>query len=209
MFQITKTDDSFENPFFIATVEDNKDPSNNYRVKVRIPDIHPKTITTAQLPWAARVDPTFMGIGDTQSILHAVPEVGSQVLVLAIGNDINSLFYLGCLYKNTPQTPTGERYLETAGMYTKNGEFIGIEKIKNVFHMIWKGDLTFDVEGKIKLGANAIQKAVLGDDLERILQNIINGFNAHTHTGNLGIPTAPPQTPLVFEKVTSNKITVE
>ena len=75
--------------------------------------------------------------------------------------------------------------------------------------MIWKGDLTFDVEGKIKIGSNAIQKAVLGDDLERLLQTMIGIFNAHTHTGNLGIPTTPPETPMVFQKITSNKITLE
>ena len=91
----------------------------------------------------------------------------------------------------------------------KKGEFIGIDKIKNVFQMIWKGDLTLDVEGKIKLGSKAIQKAVLGDDLERLLQNIIGTFNSHTHLGNLGSPTAPPATPMTFQKVTSNKITLE
>lgn len=203
-----KIDNHFENPFFIGTVEDNKDPTNNYRVKVRIARMHPDTITTEQLPWAAKIDNSFMGM-NSSAIKHSIPEIGSQVLVLAVGNDINSLVYLGCLYKNNKTTPSGDNYINNYGIYTEKGEFIGVEKIKNVFHMIWKGDLTFDVEGKIKLGANAMQKAVLGDDLTRVLQNIINTFNAHTHTGNIGIPTSPPQTPMTFDKITSNKITLE
>lgn len=50
-----------QNPFFIGTVVDNKDPTNNYRVKVRLPKIH-KNIKDDDLPWAARVDRAFRGI---------------------------------------------------------------------------------------------------------------------------------------------------
>lgn len=207
MFIDSKPSESFENPFFIGTVEDNKDPTFNYRVKVRIDQVHPNTVSTAELPWAAKVDTSFMGMGSSAEI-HAIPEVGSQVLVLAIGNNINSLIYLGCLYKKD-NTPGGDDYINNYGIYTKNGEFIGVEKIKGVFHMIWNGDLTLDVQGKIKIGSNAIQKAALGDDLERLLQNMIGVFNSHTHTGNLGVPTAPPETPMVFQPVTSKKITIE
>ena len=207
MFIDSKPSESFENPFFIGTVEDNKDPTFNYRVKVRIDQVHPNTVSTAELPWAAKVDASFMGMGSSAE-MHAIPEVGSQVLVLAIGNNINSLVYLGCLYKKD-NTPSGDDYINNYGIYTKNGEFIGVEKIKGVFHMIWNGDLTLDVQGKIKIGSNAIQKAALGDDLERLLQNMIGVFNSHTHTGNLGVPTAPPETPMVFQPVTSKKITIE
>lgn len=207
MFINSKPSESFENPFFIGTVEDNKDPTFNYRVKVRIDQVHPNTVSTAELPWAAKVDASFMGMGSSAE-MHAIPEVGSQVLVLAIGNNINSLVYLGCLYKKD-NTPGGDAYINNYGIYTRNGEFIGVEKIKGVFHMIWNGDLTLDVQGKIKIGSNAIQKAALGDDLERLLQNMIGVFNSHTHTGNLSIPTAPPETPMVFQPVTSKKITVE
>lgn len=199
---------NFNNPFFIATVVDNNDPTSNYRIKVRLDILH-DAVEDKNLPWAGRVDTAFMGMSDEGDLDHKIPEVGSKVLVIAVANDPNSLLYLGCLYRNTPQTPAGDRYLNTYGIYTKKGEFIGVEKIKGVFHMIWTGDLTLDVDGKIKLGSKAIQKAVLGDDLERLLQNMIGVFNSHTHTGNLGIPTAPPETPMVFEKVTSEKITLE
>ena len=91
---VKKEDEYTKNPFYIATVEDNADPNNSYRVKVRIPEVHPESITTEELPWAGKVDMSFMGTGDTQDIHHSIPEVGTQVLVLAIKqNNINSLIY--------------------------------------------------------------------------------------------------------------------
>ena len=201
-------DPSFANPFFIGTVEDNNDPTNNYRVKVRIDKMHPNTITTAQLPWAAKVDASFMGM-DSSSILHGIPEIGSKVLVLAIGNDINSLVYLGCLYKNTSSTPSGDNYINNYGIYNKNGEFIGVEKIRGIFHMIWNGDLTLDIQGKVKIGSNATEPAALGTKLETLLMTIISTFNTHTHTGNLGMPTSSPSSQITYKDVTSQKITLE
>ena len=207
MFIDSKPSENFENPFFIGTVEDNKDPTFNYRVKVRIDQVHPNTVSTAELPWAAKVDASFMGMGSSAE-MHAIPEVGSQVLVLAIGNNINSLVYLGCLYKKD-NTPGGDDYINNYGIYTKNGEFIGVENIKGVFHMIWNGDLTLDVQGKIKIGSNASEPATLGTKLETLLMTIISTFNTHTHTGNLGMPTSSPSSQITYKDVTSQKITLE
>lgn len=139
-----KVDKELFNPFFIGTVEDNNDPTFNYRVKVRIEKLHPTTITTEQLPWAARVDTAFMGMSDTGDLDHKIPEVGSKVLILAVGNNINSLLYLGCLYKKTPQTPITEDYLNTYGVYRADGQFIGIDKVKKLFQMLFLGDVNID-----------------------------------------------------------------
>lgn len=151
-FQI---DDELTNPLFVATVEDNKDPTFNYRVKVRIPDIHPERIKTEELPWAARLCNSFMGVGDEQDLNHAIPEVGTQVLVLAVGSNLNSLIYLGNLYKKTAQTPTDNRYLDTYGIYRKDGQFIGVDKIKKVFQMLFDGDIEVDKVHNIKVNATA------------------------------------------------------
>lgn len=139
-----ETECKFKNPFFIGTVEDNNDPTFSYRVKVRIDILHPATIKTENLPWAARVDSAFMGMSDSADLDHKVPEVGSKVLVLCIGNDINSLVYLGCLYKKTPQTPAAGPYLNTYGIYIKNGQFIGIDKVQKLFQMLFEGDVNID-----------------------------------------------------------------
>lgn len=136
--------DSLRTPFFIGKVEDNKDPTFSYRIKVRIEYLHPQNITTEQLPWAARVDTAFMGMGESQDVDHKIPEVGTDVLVLAVGNNTNSLVYLGCLYKKSPFTPTGDQYLSNYGVYRANGQFIGIDKIQKLFQMLFEGDVIID-----------------------------------------------------------------
>lgn len=150
---VKKEDEYTRNPFYIATVEDNIDPNNSYRIKVRIPDIHPDTIDTSELPWAGKVDMSLMGMGDTQDLHHAIPEVGTQVLVLAIQNNINSLLYLGCLYRKTPQTPEGEQYGGTYGVYRKDGQFIGVDKITSIFKMLFDGDIEVDRVNNIRVKA--------------------------------------------------------
>lgn len=148
----------FDNPFFIGTVEDNNDPSFNYRIKVRIQRLHPQSITTAQLPWAARVDTAFMGIG-SERIDHKIPEVGTQVLCVVVGNDVNSLLYVGCLYKKVDNTPQDNKYLDTYGIYANNGQFIGIDKIQKLFALLFDGsinidkiiDMTIKVKNSIKI----------------------------------------------------------
>ena len=66
-------------------------------------------------------------------------------------NDPNCILYLGKLCAKEPTTPSGDDYFNNIGMYTKSGEFIGIEKIKGVFNAIWNGDYILDVNGKIKM----------------------------------------------------------
>lgn len=197
----------FTNPFNVATVVSNNDPENAYRVKVRIDVIH-DNISDDQLPWAARVGPTFLGFGSSD-IDHAIPEVGTKVLTIFVANDPNSILYLGCLYAKNQNAPSGDNYLNSYGIYTRNGEFVGVEKISGLFHMIWNGDLKFDVKGKIKIGSNASEPAVLGTKLETLLNTMISTFNSHTHTGNLGIPTSSPSSQMQYKDVTSQKVTVE
>ena len=129
----------FTTPFCVATVVNNNDPENAYRVKVRIETVH-DNISDENLPWAARVGPTFMGFGDAD-IDHAIPEVGTKVLTIFIANDPNSILYLGSLYKKNPVTPSGDSYLGSYGIYTKKGEFIGIDKINTTFKMIYEGKI--------------------------------------------------------------------
>lgn len=183
-----KIDDRFENPFFIGTVEDNNDPTFNYRVKVRIPTLHNDVMTKEQLPWAARVDGSFMGMSDNSDLNHSVPEIGSQVLVLAVGNDPNSLLYLGCLYKKTPQTPAAEGYLNTYGVYRQDGQFIGVDKIKKLFQMLFLGDIEVDKVNNIKINA--------ASDITITCSNAnitTNGQTNITANGNMNV-TAPTST---------------
>ena len=157
-----KTDEHFENPFFIGTVIDNKDPTFNYRIKVRINHLHDSITKDENLPWAAKVDSSFMGM-DSSSISHSIPEIGSKVLVLAVGDNINSLIYLGCLYKKTDTTPSGDDYLNCYGIYDKNGNYIKLDKIQKLLELIWQGKINIDkitemnitVNGNVNLTANS------------------------------------------------------
>lgn len=174
-----------KNPFFIGTVVDNDDPTHNYRVKVRLPQIH-SGIADADLPWAARVDRAFRGMfsstptedgpqqeagsgnqqkkdGNKQSdrekaplFDHCVPEVGTKLLVLAVQNDVNSLLYLGALYKKTDYTPTNDKYLKSYGIYADKDQFIGIDLTandKNKAVMNFIGDVSVDKVKQVDVNA--------------------------------------------------------
>ena len=145
-------DDTLINPFFVAKVEDNNDPTGNYRVKVRIPQIHNRNITTANLPWAAKLAPSFLGGGGSGSN-HCVPEVGSEVLVIAVGNNLNSLIYLGILCHKESVTPSGEAYGGSYGIYMAGGQFIGVDKVTQTLQMIYQGHINIDqiLDGKITI----------------------------------------------------------
>lgn len=148
-----ETDNHFENPFFIATVVDNNDPTFNYRVKVRINILHDSIRDDKELPWAAKLDSSFMGMDGTHS-LHSVPEVGSKVLVLAVENNINSLLYLGCLYKKSDSTPNGDDYLNTYGIYNKDGEYIKLDKIQKLLELVWSGKININKIQEMNITVN-------------------------------------------------------
>ena len=202
----TKLEHTFTNPFNIGTVVDNKDPGNSYRVKIRVHILH-DAIEDVDLPWAAKVDGSFLGF-DGSASLHSIPEIGTKVLVLFVNNDPNSILYLGALQSNSKTTPSGSDYDNTYGIYTQKGEFIGVDKIRNVMTALWKGDLKLDVEGNISIGKGASHPVPYGDSLQSRLMKLVGIFNSHTHTGNLGYPTSPIQTPFVLEDFNSKKVTV-
>lgn len=133
---------TFRSNIFIADVVDNNDPTNNYRLKVRIARLHPDSIPDTDLPWAAKVDSTFLGISSEGAINHSIPLIGSKVLVMAIADDANSLVYLGKLYKKVDGvSPGGEEYLQNWGIYGKNNQFIGFDKINMAFKLLVNGDI--------------------------------------------------------------------
>lgn len=205
----------FTNPFNVATVIDNSDPINSYRVRVRIDLIH-DNIPDKDLPWAARVGPGFMGFGNAD-IDHAIPEVGTKVLTLFIANDPNSILYLGTLYKNNSATPSGGDYLGSYGIYTQNGEFIGVDKINKTLKMIYEGKIdiskitqaTISINGPVTINANSATitcktNIIKGDvkiEGELVVTKDVRardgqvGLLTHTHPGIFPGPssTAPGQ----------------
>ena len=116
------------NFIYIGVVEDNNDPENRGRVKVRIIGFHSPIklnsntdgILTSHLPWAIPANPiqggSMSGIG-----WSGVPVNGSHVALFFIGGDHNFPVYfatIGGLYKTKPDSklgfsdPTGKYPLE-------------------------------------------------------------------------------------------------
>ena len=143
--------DTLDNPYFVADVINNQDPTGNYRIKVRIPQIH-DDIKDENLPWAAKLGPSFLGLNGSYTN-HSVPEIGTKVLILAVGNNLNSIIYLGILCKNENQGASGEAYAGTFGIYTASGEFIGVNKITKTLQLIYEGHINIDniLDAQIKV----------------------------------------------------------
>lgn len=160
--------DTLTNPFFVGKVEDNNDPTGNYRIKVRIPKIHHANIKTENLPWAAKLGQSFLGSGGSGSN-HCVPEVGSEVLLIAVGNNLNSLIYIGILCHNESVTPSGEAYGGSYGIYMANGQFLGVDKVTQTLKLIYQGHIDIDqiLDGKItisdKLDVTCPKINIIGD----------------------------------------------
>lgn len=200
---------TLSSPFFVGKVENNTDPTNNYRIKVRIDKIHGQNITAEQLPWAAKLDSSFLGMGSS-GINHCVPEVGSEVLLVAVGNDLNSLIYVGSLYRKMEGvTPSGGAYGGSYGIYLANGQFLGIDKLTKTFQMIYEGHINVDkiIDGKItisdKLNVTCPKINITGDvtitgEL-KVSKNItakgeVEGKGIHLSTHTHTVPQSPSGT---------------
>lgn len=210
--KLLKSDNTFENPFFVATVVDNNDPTFNYRIKVRLDHLH-DAIQDNNLPWAAKLDSSFMGM-DSSTSLHSVPEVGSKVLVIAVANDPNSLLYMGCLYKKSDTTPSGDDYLNTYGIYDKDGNYIKLDKVKKLLELVWAGKINIDkitemnitVNGNVNLTApltkvkgdvditgtlHVTDKVTMDNalDVQMMIQSLTADVRAATNATNVGLLT--------------------
>lgn len=75
------------------------------------------------------------------------------------------------------------------------------DEIGKKLKIIVKGTTTLESDGHVNvkaptvdIGHEGLQPAVLGDDLKALLEQLIEIFNNHSHIGNMGSPTSPPQT---------------
>lgn len=86
--------------FYRAIVEDNKDPLQIGRIRVRMPMLHgvpnaDNSLTTDKLPWAMPLSPTGAGF-DHGTVI--IPEVGDIVFIVFEDKDQNYPLYLGGCY---------------------------------------------------------------------------------------------------------------
>lgn len=124
----------------IGVVTNNNDPQQMGRVQVYVPALseHQQHVIEDQLPWASYVSP-IGGIDERsargpakpgQNVnspygdksagavsygMWAIPKVGTRVIVVAIDNDPNQLYYIGCVFDNsTTHTMPHGRYITDA-----------------------------------------------------------------------------------------------
>ncbi|WJZ70219.1 putative baseplate hub subunit and tail lysozyme [Campylobacter phage F341] len=163
-------------PFYKGVIEDDKDPLESQRYRVRIIGIDDETIPTETLPWATSLDfSLFSGMGFTSFI-----KKGAYVLVHLFQNDRNQPIIIGVLkgvnnqneelqsfkdptgqyplngYKNQPDTNNkskGEKYLKNQVFETESGHYMefddsnGDERI-HIFHKTGT-EILIDKEGTI------------------------------------------------------------
>ncbi|AET34426.1 hypothetical protein [Campylobacter phage CP81] len=163
-------------PFYKGVIEDDKDPLESQRYRVRIIGIDDETIPTETLPWATSLDfSLFSGMGFTSFI-----KKGAYVLVHLFQNDRNQPIIIGVLkgvnnqneelqsfkdptgqyplngYKNQPDTNNkskGEKYLKNQVFETESGHYMefddsnGDERI-HIFHKTGT-EVLIDKEGTI------------------------------------------------------------
>ena len=120
------TDVNHIDGIFRGIVEDNDDPLNLCRLRVRVPYLNgmpdsPDGIPTDGLPWAAACIP-YGGPGYGQVL---IPEVGSTVWVMFENQAKDRPVWIGCSYG--AQSMTGKRDLKSAGLDTfvaSDGEWV-------------------------------------------------------------------------------------
>lgn len=108
-------------------VEDNKDPENRGRCKVRVPFMHGElTYSPSLLPWARQVSP--FPINERRGISN-VPDIGDIVWVLFEGADKSFPVYFGGTYGSGDVKATTDKVV----IYTEDGNSIeysdGVYKI--------------------------------------------------------------------------------
>lgn len=81
-----------------------------------------------------------------------------------------------------------------------------IEKDGVITATISSGEQIKITSSGIYLGNGTSQQAVWGNKLETLLIELINAFNSHTHTGNLGFPTDSPSVTVAMQDILSETV---
>lgn len=83
---------------------------------------------------------------------------------------------------------------------------IQIDKDGVIVTKIKNGEQIKITSNGIFLGDTTTQQAVLGNTLQALLIELINAYNSHTHTGNLGFPTDSPKTTVIMQDILSKTV---
>lgn len=181
--------DDLRSTNWIGEVVENKDPENLGRCKIKVFgkfDLLP----TNDIPWAFPSNRMMPG-------QHAVPNVGD---VVAVRFDNGNIYMPEYHYQIDQNEDLKNEVLDASSEPHKVVSLI-YDKDKNL-KIFWEPSkgLVIETDGPILLGENASEKLVLGDAFMQL-------FNSHTHIGNLGAPTSPPNPLMMSEAQHLSKLT--
>lgn len=174
---------------WIGEVVENKDPENLGRCKIKVFGKF-DLLATADIPWAFPSNRMLPGA-------HAVPNIGD---IVAIRFDNGNIYMPEYHYQIDQNKDLKEEVLDSSSE-PHNVVSLVYDKDKNL-KIYWEPSqgLVIETDGPILLGENATEKLVLGDAFMQL-------FNNHTHIGNLGAPTSPPNPLLMNEAQHLSKLT--
>jgi hypothetical protein len=181
--------DDLRSTNWIGEVVENKDPENLGRCKIKVFgkfDLLP----TNDIPWAFPSNRMMPG-------QHAVPNVGD---VVAVRFDNGNIYMPEYHYQIDQNEDLKSEVLDASSEPHRVVSLI-YDKDKNL-KIFWEPSkgLIIETDGPILLGENASEKLVLGDAFMQL-------FNSHTHIGNLGAPTSPPNPLTMNEAQHLSKLT--
>lgn len=174
---------------WIGEVVENQDPENLGRCKIKVFGKF-DLLETEDIPWAFPSNRMLPGA-------HAVPNKGD---IVAVRFDNGNIYMPEYHYQIDQNKDLKEEVLDSSSE-PHNVVSLVYDAGKNL-KIYWepgKG-LVIETDGPILLGENATEKLVLGDAFMQL-------FNNHTHIGNLGAPTSPPNPLLMNEAQHLSKLT--
>jgi hypothetical protein len=166
---------------WIGEVLENQDPENLGRCKIKVFGKF-DLLEAADIPWAFPSNRMLPGA-------HAVPNKGD---IVAVRFDNGNIYMPEYHYQIDQNKDLKEEVLDNSSE-PHNVVSLVYDKDKNL-KIYWEPSkgLVIETDGPILLGENATEKLVLGDAFMQL-------FNNHTHIGNLGAPTSPPNPLLMNE----------
>ena len=137
---------------YIGKVEDNEDPAQMQRIRVRLPQ-HPKNMKTEELPWAIPAKDGMFGSGQPAGSC-IVPRKDTFVRVILCPDQYSPVY-------SQLQTVTSgnltDDYPDTYGLQDPKGNFFKMNMIKELINILLKSEIRIEQTGdiKIKLAGNA------------------------------------------------------
>ena len=205
-----------------GVVTDVADPKKIGRIRAKVPAVLGEQVDSG---WALPCVPA--GGGKERGMLF-LPQVGDTVWIEFAAGDVSRPVWVGTFWgapestggaddlgsETGPEAPTGDGGKEApptlSVLKTKSGHELTLDDDGEVVLLAngnGKASLRFEQDGtvvitaeKIKLGASATEKVVLGDTFMQF-------FNTHTHPTGVG-PSGPPTQPMASNHL-SAKVTTE